>query len=150
MKMTMIALTGWCLNGMCCPYKLQSLKWKNEIKWKLHYTCTGYQYPAYIQELLFHNMTFFVVCFSLQKLSRASSASSLSSLSTNSSSDQIPGSSTNHFSEKFKLPSSETSLPGQWKHLSLKVKFWCSFLWSAERKLPFFAIAGHSNVSYLA
>ena len=69
-----------------------------------------------------HNMIFFVVCFSLQKLSRASSASSLSSLSTNSSSDQIPGSSTNHFSEKFKLPSSETSLPGQWKHQSLKSK----------------------------
>lgn len=47
-----------------------------------------------------------------EKLSRASSASSLSSVSTNSSSEQIPGIATNHFSEKFKLPSTETSLPG--------------------------------------
>lgn len=47
-----------------------------------------------------------------EKLSRTPSASSLSSLSTNSSSEQISGVTTNHFSEKFNLPSSETSLPG--------------------------------------
>lgn len=47
-----------------------------------------------------------------ERLSRASSSSSLSSLSTNGSSDQIPGPPPNHFSEKFKLPPSEISLPG--------------------------------------
>lgn len=49
---------------------------------------------------------------SQQSFSRTSSSSSLSSLCTNSSSDQTVISTANLFSERFKIPSSETLLPG--------------------------------------
>ena len=49
-----------------------------------------------------------------QSFSRTSSSSSLSSLCTNSSSDQTVIPTANLLSERFKIPSSETLLPGTW------------------------------------
>lgn len=58
------------------------------------------------------NLSFCFLFFLLQALPHASSASSSSSPSNSNPSESFPGPSTSHFSEKFKLPTTEFALPG--------------------------------------
>ena len=88
-----------CWSSLSRSADRHSPNWANQaaVKWYLCFPCFYFTYFIFSQSF-----------------SRTSSSSSLSSLCTNSSSDQTVISTANLFSERFKIPSSETLLPGTW------------------------------------